>query len=117
VKLIYIAGPYSAIKEREQNLRLAYDAAAAVCDLGLTDVFPVCPTRSTAGLDAHGTPEYFYAGTMELMRRCDAVLLFGDWQKSKGAVAEVAEANRIGKPVFQTAAAVGAWTMRERDRA
>lgn len=36
------------------------------------------------------------------MRRCDAVLLVGDWwRSSKGTVAEVAEANKLGLPVFE----------------
>lgn len=109
MRLVYLAGPYSAIIERTMNLRLAFEAGAAVCDLGVPDLFPVSPTRSTAHLDAHGTPEYFYAGTLELMRRCDAVMVFGDWRQSKGAVAEVEEAQRLGIPVFLDANSLRRW--------
>jgi hypothetical protein len=40
------------------------------------------------------------AGTLELMRRCDAVILVHNWRDSAGSRAEVDEAKRLGIPVF-----------------
>lgn len=42
----------------------------------------------------------FIDGTMELMRRCDAVIVLSGWQDSKGTLGEIKEATRIGMPVF-----------------
>jgi hypothetical protein len=44
--------------------------------------------------------EVWLEGDLELMRRCDAVLLVPGWKQSSGTVAEVTEARRMGLPVF-----------------
>jgi hypothetical protein len=51
-------------------------------------------------MDGVATDEVFLEGTMELLRRCDAVVLVPNWRDSAGAQAEVAEAERLGLPVF-----------------
>ena len=39
-------------------------------------------------------------GDLEMLRRCDAVLVVPGWEKSSGTRAEIAEANACGIPVF-----------------
>ena len=51
-------------------------------------------------MDGAHTDDQVLAGTMELLRRCDAVLCVGNWRDSVGARAEVEEARRLGLPVF-----------------
>ena len=51
------------------------------------------------GFEDAREPAWWYEGTAEVMRRCDAVLASRDWLRSKGAVAEVTEARRLGLPV------------------
>lgn len=102
--LIYIAGPYAAsvLRTLEANIRVARAAAEYVLAAG---GYPVTPHLLTGGMeDIPGMPrrpdEYYYAATLELLRRCDAVLLLPDWRQSRGAVAEHAEAQRLGLPVY-----------------
>lgn len=104
--LIFICGPYRAATAwaREQNVRLAEDVAAEVVRLG---AFPVCPHSNTrpyfeglASGDRAEDDEFWLSGTLELLRRCDAVATVPGWERSSGAIAEVEEAERIGIPVF-----------------
>ena len=99
VKVIYIAGPFRGANawEVEQNIRRAEDLAYRVAELGAMPVCPHAITRHTDGF----LPEHFWLnGTMELMRRCDAVIFTDDWERSEGARGERAEATRIGLPRF-----------------
>lgn len=99
MKVIYIAGKYRGPTAWaiEQNIRAAEEVAARVVQLGM---MPLCPHSNTRHMDGLAHDEFFLAGTLELMRRCDAVLLVPNWRDSAGARAEVAEADRLGIPVF-----------------
>lgn len=57
------------------------------------------------------TPEFWYEATLEALRRCDAVILVPGWEESKGTVAEVAEAVRLGIPVFTRVEEVQTWLL------
>jgi hypothetical protein len=102
-RLIYIAGPYRAATtwQREQNSKGRSIVGVAVAKAG---AYPVIPHSITAHFDAaHLTSEasddLWLPGTLELMRRCDGVLLLPGWKESKGSCAEHAEAAARGIPV------------------
>jgi nucleoside 2-deoxyribosyltransferase len=99
VKVIYIAGKYRGPNAWaiEQNIRAAEDVAARVWAAGHV---ALCPHANSRHMDGVASDEVFLAGTLELMRRCDAVVLVPNWRDSEGARAEVAEAERLGLPVF-----------------
>ena len=101
MKLIYLAGPYRAATERQKtkNIEAAIDMGIELCRHGL---YPVIPHANTRDFDLYTdqTPEFFLEGTMEQMRRCDAVLFSGDWQVSEGCLAEFVEAERMAIPHF-----------------
>ena len=99
MKVIYIAGKYRGASpwEVEQNIRAAEDFAAKVWAMGHA---ALCPHANSRHMEGVSSEEHFLAGTLELMRRCDAVLLVPNWHRSEGARAEVAEAERLGMPVF-----------------
>ena len=99
MKVIYIAGKYRGATawEVEQNIRAAEDVAARVWAAGLV---ALCPHANARHMEGVTSDENFLAGTLELMRRCDAVVLVTNWRDSEGARAEVAEAERLGIPVF-----------------
>lgn len=99
MRLVYIAGAYrnplpSVI---EQNIRAAEALAIKVHEAGM---FAVATHPMTRYMDGFTSDEHMLAGTLELMRRCDAVLLVHNWRDSEGSLAEVAEAQRLGIPVF-----------------
>ena len=97
MRLVYIAGAYDAPTPWgvRCNVRAAEDLAAKVNE---ADMAAVCPHSWGAG--GNVTHEHMLAATMEVMRRCDAVILVSNWRTSSGALAEVAEATRLGIPVF-----------------
>jgi hypothetical protein len=99
VKVIYIAGKYRGPNAWaiEQNIRAAEDVAAKVWAMGHV---ALCPHANSRHMDGVASDEVFLAGTLELMRRCDAVVLVPNWRDSEGARAEVAEAERLGLLVF-----------------
>ena len=105
MKVVYIAGKYRGPNAWavEQNIRAAEEAAARVWAMGLV---ALCPHANSRHMDGVASDEHFLAGTLELMRRCDAVLLVPNWRDSEGARAEVAEAERLGLPVFGRAPSV-----------
>lgn len=105
MKLVYVAGPYRA-ETREgvaQNVAAARHVGRLCVQKGW---FPVLPTVNTAHLD-HDFPgladdQYWLDGTMEMMRRCDAVVLVDGWQYSSGAKAEIEEARKMDLKVYMS---------------
>jgi hypothetical protein len=99
MKVIYIAGPYSAPNTwaREQNIRAAEAAGLQVILLGAMPLVPHTMTRFYFGAVPEAT---VIEGDLELLRRSDAVLFVGDWENSKGSMGELEEACRINLPRF-----------------
>lgn len=99
MKVVYIAGKYRGPNAWavEQNIRAAEEVAARVWAMGLV---ALCPHANSRHMEGVASDEHFLAGTLELMRRCDAVVLVPNWGSSAGARAEVEEAERIGLPIF-----------------
>lgn len=66
---------------------------------------PVIPHANTAGFEHYdpSLPDQFWLdGTLEMMRRCDCVVLCPGWEKSTGTLSEIAEAQRLSIPVFSS---------------
>lgn len=109
MRIIYVAGPFSAsCHDRVETNRQA--ARYTGCLLAaIPGVFPLIPHQLGQGLEAIGDYEYWIAATLEVMRRCDAVFAMPRHAESKGATAEIAEAIRLGIPVFYATADVQSW--------
>ncbi|TXH14484.1 MAG: DUF4406 domain-containing protein [Hyphomicrobiaceae bacterium] len=112
MKVIYIAGPFRGPTAWaiEQNVRRAETLALKVWQLGAV---ALCPHTNTRLFDKEADDIVFLDGTMELLRRCDAVLLTDDWQKSSGARAEVEEARSLKRPVFANIHDLHSWLLGE----
>lgn len=109
IPLVYVAGPYAATTrwEEEQNVRHAEAVGYNVADAGAMPVIPHTNTRPH--FSDLNSAEWWYEATVELMRRCDAVMMVPGWKQSKGSVAERTEAERIGLPVFLTLRELTEW--------
>lgn len=101
MKVIYIAGPFRGKNhwEIEQNIRRAEALALAVWRAGFAALCPHCNTRF---FDGAARDEVWLQGDLEMLRRCDAVLMTPDWEKSTGAKAEKEAAIAEGIAVYHT---------------
>jgi nucleoside 2-deoxyribosyltransferase len=99
MKVIYIAGPYRAetVRGVVENIRLAESAALSIWRNGHV---AICPHLNTALFDGACPDDVWLAGDLEILKRCDAVLLVGRWEQSKGTQAEIAFAAKNNIPVF-----------------
>lgn len=101
--VVYIAGPFRGPNswEIECNIRRAEELALSAWRAGFA---VICPHTNTRFFQGAGPDAIWLEGDLEILRRCDAVLLTTDWQRSSGARAEVECANSNGIPVFETLA-------------
>jgi nucleoside 2-deoxyribosyltransferase len=99
MKVVYIAGPYtgSTAWDIEQNVRSAEQVALIVARSGAA---PLCPHANARFFYGQCTEEFWYEATIEMLRRCDGVVLTAGWENSKGACAEAEEAKRLEIPLF-----------------
>jgi hypothetical protein len=99
IPLAYIAGPYSGANtfQTEANIFQARLTGEAVSRLG---AMPVIPQANTAHFDHIHNHQWWYDATMQLMRRCDVVVMSHRWEESTGAKDELNEAEMLEMPVF-----------------
>ena len=112
--LAYLAGPYRPYIDAEgrthsiaQNVRRAGKYGIEVWRRGHVALVPHTLTyldpqqqRRDGGL-ADIDPEVFMEGELELVRRSDFVVMLPEWRYSRGAIAERAFAEEIGKTVLE----------------
>lgn len=108
MKVVYIAGPFRGANywEQENNIRRAEKLAHDVWLLGAA---ALCPHTNTRFFQGSAPDDVWLEGDLELMRRCDAVILTDLWWRSLGATAEANEANRRGIPVFERLEDLESW--------
>jgi len=100
--LIYLAGPYRAVEGKSVE-RHIQEARTVAIDLWQQGHYVLCPHLNTAHFDrdASDIPDKAYlAGTLEMLRRCDAMVVQGDWESSEGTKEEIAYAESVGMPIY-----------------
>ena len=106
--VVYCAGPFRASTPWgiEQNVRRAEEVGLEVAKAGAVPLIPHAMYR----FFQNSLPDEFWLeGTLELLRRCDALVLTEGWEASTGSRGEVAEAKRLGIPVFESVAELRNW--------
>jgi hypothetical protein len=116
MKLVYVAGPFRSMNQNgksnawgvQSNIMAAMKLALEVWKLGHA---ALCPHANTMFFqDADGcADEVWLDGDLEMLSRCDAMILTPDWEKSSGARRERLEAINQGKPVFYNIEELGVW--------
>jgi len=108
VIVVYVAGPYRGADawEIEENIRRAERLSLDVWRLGAV---ALCPHTNTRFFQGALPDAMWLEGDLELLSRCDAVLLTPDWARSRGATLERAFAEERGIPIFETLEALHAW--------
>ena len=100
MKIIYIAGPYRAEGANAilQNILEARAVAIELWKLGYVAIAPHC---NTFLMDGAAPDEVWLAGDLEILRRCDLVVMRRGWWDSSGAVAERQEAKSRCMSVYE----------------
>lgn len=111
-KVVYIAGPFRASSSWgiELNIRRAEELALLAWTAGFA---VICPHANTRFYQGALPDEVWLDGDLEILRRCDAVLLVDGWEKSKGTAGEVAVAREEGIPVFEDIRELMEWERRQ----
>jgi hypothetical protein len=102
MKLIYISGKFSdedRIHGTEKNIVIASECALACWRKGWA---VICPHKNTKDYqhvkDLHY--ETWINGVIEMLRRCDAILMLPGWEDSTGATIEHDIATSKGISIF-----------------
>jgi hypothetical protein len=111
MKLIYVAGPFrgKSAWDIEQNIRRAETLALEVWRMGAACI---CPHTNTRFFQNAAPDEVWLEGDLEILRRCDAIVMTPDWRNSTGARAEHDEAIKRNMAVFYTMDELQSWLKR-----
>lgn len=95
--IVYIAGPYRG--NVDQNIQMARDAALKIWDSGN---FAMCPHLNTAHFeeDLELSGKDYVDRDLQMLSRCDAILMLPGWQESLGATREHDYAVEQDIPVY-----------------
>jgi hypothetical protein len=95
--LVYVAGPYRGDVDR--NIEQARQVAIALWEAGHT---AICPHLNTAHFeqDCCVPDQTYLSGDLDILSRCDAIVMTPDWEGSVGASAERQYAQQLRIPVY-----------------
>lgn len=100
-EVLFLAGAYmgSDANDVRKNIELAEQHSIELWNRGYK-VF--CPHLNTCNFEvkAKAGEEAYREFDMRMLRCCDAVFALPNWRGSEGACAEIAEAKKLGKPIF-----------------
>lgn len=100
IPLIYVAGPFRSATPLgvRRHVEAARDVGLKIAECG---AFPIIPHTMTADFDKLLTDDFWLAGHVALLLRCDAMFLMASWVKSAGAREEYNMATLSGIRVFR----------------
>lgn len=95
--VIYVAGPYRG--DVVGNIQRAREVAISLWEMGHV---ALCPHLNTAHFDRDSQlpDERYLEGDLELLTRCDGVVMIPGWERSQGARGEKEHAEELGMPVY-----------------
>lgn len=106
--VVYVAGPFRARSAWaiEDNVRNAETLSLGVWKRGMV---ALCPHTNARFFHEELPDAQLLTGDLELLRRCDAVLLVPGWERSSGTLAEKVHADAHGIPVFTDLDVLAHW--------
>lgn len=114
MKVVYVAGRFRAGTHWGvvQNVRAAEAVALEVWRAGAA---ALCPHLNNQNFEGALPDEVWLTGALELLRRCDAMILVPGWEESRGTLKEVEEAKTRSMPVFQRVDQLATWLKAKED--
>lgn len=108
MKVIYIAGPFRANSswKMELNIRRSEEAALELWRMGAA---PISPHLNTRFFQGELPDDVWLKGDLEIVSRCDALLVLPRFSKSKGTLGEIRHAQKLGLRVFYSLRDVKRW--------
>lgn len=87
MQIVYISGPYrnKSINGMWENIAVARKVALKYWRLGYA---VICPHLNTAFMDGACPDDVWLQGDLEILLRCDVVVMLSGWEKSEGACEE-----------------------------
>jgi hypothetical protein len=110
--LVYVAGPYRGNSRFRlirffQVLRNIWRARRVAVELWGMGFVAVCPHLNTLLMDGIGPPEMFIEGDLEILAKCDAMVVLPGYETSKGTQGEIEFASERRIPVVRDADMAG----------
>ena len=95
----YVAGPYRSkskmkLINRMQVICNIIRARAVARELWKLGYATFCPHSNTALFDGNVPDEVVLQGDIEILKRCDIIVMQGKWEDSKGSLNELLVANK-----------------------
>jgi len=99
MKIVYISGPYrsGSINGIHDNIEAARAEALRWWKRGHA---VICPHCNTAYMDGAADDSVWLAGDIEILKRCDIIVMMKTWRRSEGAILELAEAKKAGLEII-----------------
>lgn len=101
--IVYLAGPYRGKAPHpttQENIEQAHAIAAELWEKGY---IVICPHKNTENFEAMTTLDHdeFVRRDLQIVERCDAMVMLPGWDQSGGAMVERGHANHLGIPVWE----------------
>ena len=97
--MVYVCGPHRSITPEgvDLNIRAAETVSRKIFQAG---AFSVCPHVITRGHEEAQGEEFWLRSTLDLLRKCDAIVILDGWEISEGCVREVQVARDLKIPLY-----------------
>jgi len=100
MKVVYIAGPYRSSEGPNGILDNIYRARQVALKYWKLGYAVVCPHMNTAFMDGAEADQIWLDGDLEILSRCDTIIMMPNWIKSEGAIREHSEACKLGLKII-----------------
>lgn len=98
---VYVAGPYRAKTTWGIHCNI-HSAKMWGLEIARMGANPFVPHANTGYYDGEMDERFWLDADLEWLRLCDAIFVCPGYENSRGTIDEIAEAEAIGIPVFQT---------------
>jgi len=99
MKLAFISGPYRGQSESAVVANIRHAEKYAI-KYWLDGFAVICPHKNTALFGGLAPEQVWLDGDMEILKRCDLIVMIPGWESSEGAKAEHRAALHMGMDII-----------------